>query len=58
MTETIKGKEMKMFLHTMMITTIPGSEERERVPILKILITEEGELVFISKPYPNLKAKK
>lgn len=55
----IEGRKLPPFtIHTMLITTIPGSEVRERAPVAKILLTDEGELVYITTPYKNLaKAK-
>ncbi len=53
----ICGIEIDPFaVHTMLILTIPGSEERERAPVVKTLLTADGELVFITKPYENLAA--
>lgn len=51
----VSGVELDAYaLHTILIVTVPGSEVKERATVAKTLLTSEGELVFITKPYKNL----
>jgi hypothetical protein len=55
---TIRGRKLEPFtIHTMLITTLPGSEVHERAAVKSILVTDKGELVYITEPYPNLVKK-
>lgn len=42
---------------TQVIAALPGSVERERVSVEQTLITDDGRIVLISTPYPNLAEK-
>ena len=39
---------------TMFVASLPGATGPERIPIVNVFITDQGEVVFVSKPYPNL----
>lgn len=57
-TVRIEGRKLPPFtLHTMFVATVPGSDHPERLAIVKTLVTYAGELVFVTKPYPNLARK-
>jgi hypothetical protein len=51
----ISGKPLDPFaLHSILILTVPGSEIHERAVVDKTLVTSDGRLVFVTKPYQNL----
>ena len=51
----IEGVVAKRFaIWSMVIAGIPGQSQKERLAVDKTIITDDGRLVFVSRPFPKL----